>query len=88
MTITQEFEAIASRIPAAEPKLTLFQSGAALLDMVILGVHYCAEFLPEFKAYGLSTTANASPFWEGVEESFPTADALEARIHQLLSAKG
>jgi len=53
-----------------------------MLDLVINGVSYCAEFLPSLHAYGLSATQEegGSPFWEGVEESFLTAEALEARI--------
>lgn len=88
MTITEEFEAIAGRIPTAEPKVTPFPSGAVMLDMLINGVPYCAEFLPKFRAYGLSATASVSPFWEGVEESFATAEALESRIRDLLGRSG
>jgi hypothetical protein len=82
--VNPEFEEIASRIPAAEPKITLLPSGAVLMDILIHGVRYCAEFIPEHNTYGLSQTANSSPFWEGVEESFNSADELEERILQLL----
>lgn len=78
------FESIASQIPAAAPRITAFPSGAVMLDLVIHGESYCAEYLPSFDAYGLSRTAGSSPFWEGVDEAFSSAEALEARILQLL----
>jgi hypothetical protein len=88
MTPHETFEAIARRVPAAEPKVSSLPSGVAMLDIVIQGVHYCAEFLPEHKVYGLSRIANSSPFWDGVEESFASADALESRIMELLKGSG
>ena len=84
MIVNPELEEIAGRIPAAEPKITLLPSGAALMGILIHGVRYCAEYFPEHNAYGLSQTANASPFWDGVEESFTSADELEERILELL----
>jgi len=84
MTAHETFEAIARRIPAAEPKVSSLPSGVAMLDFVICGAGYCAEFLPEHKVYGLSRTANSSPFWDGVDETYATADALESRIRELL----
>lgn len=83
MTIAEKFEVIATRHSALNPKITIFPSGAAMLDFAIDGVAYCAEFLPSFNAYGLSKTEDSSPFWEGVHESFSTVEALEARICQL-----
>lgn len=88
MTIIEEFEAIAARHPTLKPKITPFPSGAVMLDVAINGVSYCAEFLPSFSAYGLSKSEDASPFWEGVEESFSSADALEKRIVELQSGNG
>lgn len=88
MTTIEEFEAIAARHPTLNPKITPFPSGAVILDVVINGVSYCAEFLPSFSAYGLSKSEDASPFWEGVEESFSTAETLETRIVELLSGYG
>ena len=74
-----------ARFPESEPKLTEFSSGAFILDLMISGLDYCVEYFPSEQAFGLSKTGNASPFFEGVEESFSSPDALEARIAELLS---
>ncbi|MBX3742152.1 MAG: hypothetical protein KF712_14235 [Akkermansiaceae bacterium] len=52
-----EFEAIADRFPETGAKLTTFPSGNMMLDLVIDGVDYCAEYFSTNRIYGLSRTA-------------------------------
>jgi hypothetical protein len=81
------FKRIAVQFPEANPKLTEFPSGAAMLDITIREVRYCAEYLPSFNAYGLSKTEGATPFWEGVEESFKSAEQLEAKVREMMKIR-
>ena len=85
MNSAEIFKRIAVRFPEANPKLTEFPSGAAMLDITIGNVRYCAEYLPSHKAYGLSKTEGATPFWEGVEQSFTSAEQLEAKILEMMN---
>lgn len=56
-----------------------------MLDLVIDGVDYCAEYFSTNRIYGLSRTAGfSSPFFEGIDESFDSVDALVRRIDELL----
>lgn len=85
MNCPEIFKRIAVRFPEGKPELTEFPSGAAMLDLTIHKVRYCAEYLPSFKMYGLSKIEGASPFWEGVDESFTTAEELEAKILEMMT---
>ncbi|WAC19594.1 hypothetical protein OVA24_20430 [Luteolibacter sp. SL250] len=84
MKSTAEFEAIADRFSGTGAKLITFPPGDMMLDLVIDGVDYRAEFFPTDRIYGLSKTDGSSPLWEGAEESFDSADALVRRIDELL----
>jgi hypothetical protein len=86
MNRIETFKRIAARFPETERKLTEFPSGAIMLDFTIGEVPYCAEYLPSYNAYGLSKTAGATPFWEGVEQSFTSAEQLEAKIVELMNS--
>jgi hypothetical protein len=86
MNPLEALQRIAVRIPQAHPELTEFPSGAAMLDITIGKERYCAQYLPSHNAYGLSRTADASPFWEGVEEAFTSAEQLEARILEIMDS--
>ena len=77
---------ITVRFPESNPKLTELPSGAAMLDITIGKVRYCAEYLPSHNAYGLSKTVGATPFWEGVEQSFTSAEQLEAKILEMMNS--
>ena len=87
MNAIESFQHIAERFPEALPQITEFPSGAAMLDIVIGGVDYCAEYLPSFDSYGLSKASGASPFWEGFEQSFTSADQLEQKIAEMMNAR-
>lgn len=78
------FERIVKRFPESNPQATSFPSGAWMLDLTIGGKRYCAEYLPSYRAFGLSRVEGASPFWEGVDESFKSPEELEARIVELM----
>lgn len=83
MTIIEEFEAIAKKIPSTKPKLTNLASGVVMMDIQINGILYCVEFFPDKKVYGLSKMTDSTPFWEGVEEVYTSATSLEMRLIQL-----
>jgi len=87
MNATEMFKRIAVRFPESNPKLTELPSGAAMLDITIGEVRYCAEYLPSYNAYGLSKTEDATPFWEGVEQSFTSAEQLEAKILEMMNSR-
>ena len=87
MNPADDLKAIASRLPDCSPQVTELLSGTAFLDLTLNGVRFCAEYLVEFKAFGLSKTEDASPFTEGVDESFSSSDQLERRIMELLNVK-
>jgi hypothetical protein len=86
MNAIEVFRRIAVRFPETNPKLTEFPSGAVMLDVTIGKVQYCAEYLPSYNAYGLSKTAGGTPFWEGVEQSFTSAEQLEAKILEMMNS--
>jgi hypothetical protein len=79
------FKRIAAKFPEGHPQITDFPSGAIMLDITIGGVRYCAEYLPSRNVYGLSKTQGATPFWEGVEQSFTSPEQLEAKIHEIIN---
>jgi len=85
MNSAEIFKRIAVRFPETNPKLTELPSGAAMLDITIGNVRYCAEYLPSQRVCGLSKTEGATPFWEGVEQSFASAEQLEAKIIEMIS---
>lgn len=85
MNSTEIFKRIAVRFPEANPKLTELPSGVAMLDITIGKIRYCAEYLPSHNAYGLSKTEGATPFWEGVEQSFQSGEQLEAKIIEMMN---
>ena len=87
MDALQLFKRLALRYPEAKCKITELTSGAAMLDLTAHGVLYCVEFFPSYNALGLSSVERSSPFWEGVDESFSSAEALEARVAELLTIK-
>ncbi len=84
MNAIEVFKRIAVQFLEAKPKLTEFPSGAAMLDITIREVRYCAEYLPTHNAYDLSKTVGATPFWEGVDESFKSAEELESKILEMM----
>ena len=57
-----------------------------MLDLTIGKVQFCAEYLPSYNAYGLSKTAGGTPFWEGVEQSFASAEQFEAKILEMMNS--
>jgi hypothetical protein len=81
------FHQIAARWPEYGPIVSEFPSGAAMLDLMVRGIRYTAEYFPGPNRYGLSKTATATFGWEGVEQSFDTAAALENAIAQLTNAE-
>jgi hypothetical protein len=84
MDSLQLFKRIASRYPESNPKITVLPTGTAMLDFTAHGVRYCVEFFPSSDSLGLSRVEGSSPFWEGVDESFSSPEALEARVAKLL----
>jgi hypothetical protein len=87
MDSLQLFKRIASRYPETNPKIIELPTGAAMLDFTAHGVRYCVEFFPASDLLGLSRGEGSSPFWEGVDESFSSPEALEARVAILLKAQ-
>lgn len=86
MTDSTEFRKLAERFSHYQSKVTEFPSGAAMLDLIIGGVQYTAEFFPTLDAYGLSRTDQATFGWEGVEETFATCEELGRAIDALCTA--
>ena len=86
MNAVEIFKRIAVRFPKANPKLTVLPSGAAMLDITIGDVLYCAEYFPAHNAYGLSMTSGATPFWEGVDQTFASAEELEAKVLEMMNS--
>ncbi|XVJ59397.1 MAG: hypothetical protein HEQ23_08320 [Tepidisphaera sp.] len=84
MDALQLFKRLASRYPETNPKITVLPTGAAMLDLAAHGVRYCVEFFPASDSLGLSRVEGSSPFWEGVDESFSSPEALEAKMANLL----
>ena len=85
MNAIDAFNRIAIRFPECNPGITEFPSGAAMLDLTIGGVWYCAEYLPSLNLLGLSKVEGCSPFWEGVDEAFKSPEELEAGIVEMLN---
>jgi hypothetical protein len=83
MTNSEFFKHLTACLPQADPKLTEFPSGAMMLDITIRGVRYCAEYLPSHNKYALSKTDGTSPFWEGVEQVFSSAEELKISVMEL-----
>jgi len=81
------FGMIESRFPETTPRLTVFPSGAFMIDMTIRGNSYCVEYLPSGNLLGLSKSEQISPFFEGVDESFKTVEQLEAKITEIMKQK-
>ncbi len=86
MNSTEIFNRIAVRFPEAKPKLTEFPSGAAMLDITIGEIRLCAEYLPSHNAYERFKTEVVTPFWYGVEQSFPSREQLESKIIKTINA--
>ena len=87
MDALQLFKRLALRYPEANCRITELPTGAAMLDITAHGVLYCVEFFPSNNAIGLSKVEGSSPFWDGVDESFSSAEDLEARVAELLRTK-
>ena len=84
MNAVEALKRIAMQLPETHPQITEFPSGAAMLDIIIQGESFCVEYLPSLNAYGLSKNTSTSPFWEGVEQSFNSAEELKQRILELM----
>jgi hypothetical protein len=84
MNAIESFYRLAQQFPECNPKVIEFPSGAAMLDVIIRGEGYTAEFIPSRGVFGLTKTANATYGWEGLAESFETIAQLEARLIELV----
>ncbi len=87
MNVVQRFQHIAAQYPESNPKLTELPTGVVMLDFTVRGVRYCAENIPSHNAFGLSQIEGTSPFHEGVDESFSSAEQLEAKIVEMMQEK-
>jgi hypothetical protein len=70
--------------PQCKPVLLEFPSGAFMIDLVVRDEGYVVEYLVGH-GFGLSKLKTAVFGWEGYEESFDTAEALEHRIRKLVA---
>jgi hypothetical protein len=77
---------LCSRLVTAHPALQAqyleFPSGAFMIDLTVAGEPYMIESIG--CEFGLSRQKTAVFGWEGVEERFESADALERRIRELV----
>jgi len=71
--------------PSTEPKITMFPSGAAMLDIKVGPETYVMEYLPSFHAFGVSRMSTAVFGWEGFENSFDDFEKAKELVMTLLS---
>jgi len=82
--ITQLHEELQRQFPASEPKLKLFPSGAARLDVKIGSEVYVLEYHLDV-GVGISRRSTATFGWEGYEKPFDTFDEAKTFLLRLLN---
>lgn len=86
-----EIENLSTRIKdkfhSVVTKITLFPSGAVMLDLRLQSETYVLEYRPSIKGIGVSRLSTAGYGWEGYERSFEDLQSAEVFLFQVLAAE-